>query len=178
MNDSDKPSLFNYNPETEQESIKEPFLQLYGAARRHFCYRILSQSSSLWEATMRKEWRWYNEVKNDERIWKPIMKSWKEVRPPEQKVNDLIDLDPTLMNVHQGTARTHDVRNGHSSPQDIAIHNLRMWVSRSLSQFWRRRFDGQKHALFTVQSSTVKLEGILPGPLLDVYASSSHDMTN
>lgn len=178
MNETDKPSLFQHNPETEQGKIEDPFLQLYRSARRHFCYRVLSQSDSPWEATMRKEWRWYNEVKNDERIWKSIMRSWEEVRPPDQQISDFIDLDPTLMNVHQGTARTYDVRNGQSSPQDIAAHNLRMWVSKHLSWFWKRRLDGRAHALFTVQANTVRLEGILPGPILEVYASSSHDMTN
>jgi hypothetical protein len=178
----DAPNLLHYNPETEEEKIAEPFVDLYQKARSHFCQEVLKSSTteSAWNAALRPKWSPadHNTVAYDDRLSKLISRSWDEVRPTVQNAAPYIETAPSLLDVHSGLAHTFDVREGQIMPEKIALFNLRLWVSQALHSLWDQRLTGEATALFAIQTATVQLKGMAPKPLLETHISASHDLSN
>jgi len=167
----DAPNLLHYNPETEEEKIAEPFVDLYQKARSHFCQEVLKSTAtdSAWDAALRPKWSPadHNTVAYDDRLSRLISRSWDEVRPSFQQAAPYIEADPSLLDVHSGLAHTFDVRESQIMPERIALFNLRLWVSQALHWLWDHRLTGEAIALFAIQTANVKLKGLAPKPMLN-----------
>jgi len=179
---NDTPNLLHYNPETEEENIAEPFMDLYQRARHRFYCEVLKATAaeSAWDATLRPKWSPadHNAVAYDERLSKLITRSWDDVRPTVQEAAPYIEADPSLLDVHSGLAHTFDVRKGQVMPERIALFNLRLWTSQSLHWAWDHRLTDTLVALFGVQTKRVQLKGLAPRPMLDAHLNGSHDLSN
>lgn len=172
-----KPKLLRTNPETDD--VVSPFAELYGQAKRHFCYRILKDpfSDSPWQSVMRPSWspNEYNPVEYGQRMSKMVQRVWNEIKPAPQQTHDFIDADRSLMDVHNRLTSAFGVSQ-QSLPEEVALANLQLWTNKGLRHFWNNRCSGKQCALFSVQSSSVEMKGMVPHPVMDVYVSGSRDV--
>lgn len=101
-----------------------------------------------------------------------ISKSVKEVIPPEEVlVERYANVDPTLMTPH---SRILDYKPGYTSrdvdflsPEQLIQHNLKIWIERSLWDFWEHRWSGSRQVVCRVTIRSVQTKKVLPSVIIN-----------
>lgn len=179
MHTSDEtPDLFDRSP--HDDDLPDIFREMYVFYRDNFLFRVWGTIPDEPGASvfMRRSYdqaadtlSYYDDVGS-------IMNTlWMEMTPEPGAVEECIDLDPTLLVVHDGLLWDRGYVD-ELDPIDMAYENLHLWVSAHVWDMWSNRFVGPTRVMVRVRQGGMEVIGIIPeeayGSIQSMMSESRH----